>query len=600
MLLELSIRKLALIEECTLSFGPGLNVITGETGAGKSLLVGALELLLGQRPRPGLVRAGSHQLSVEGRFDLGARDSRARGWIAKHLPELEEDWEGADDERELVIGRSVSDEGKSRAYVNHRPVTLRVLRELASRLVEIHGQNDHQRLLEPAEQLRLVDSFGGLDAPLAHYREARRQWLELVEQQLRLRAEQSERRDRLDLARFQCGEIEAAHVDPLERAELCVERDLLRHADRLRGLLGGLVEELCDSDAALLGRLRKAQRLLELHAREVETLAGARDELEQSAVHVEEAARTLRSFAARVEGDPARLEAVETRLELLERLERKYQCDAAGLIALRARLAADVERWSGEERSLDDIGPKAAAARAQLLEHGATLRRARKALSTKLKRGVQKSLKDLGLERAEFDMRLGQRVGDEDSTPIEEADEAPAAPQAEDAAPPLDGLLVALEQDRARFGDRGMDRIEFLLAANPGEGLARLRDVASGGETARIMLALRSVFSGADRDRTLVFDEIDSGVGGRLGPAVGAQLGKLGANNQVLCVTHIPAIAALARRHLRVSKSVQAGRTSTRVEEVSGEARVEEIADMIAGGAAHETARAEARRLIRG
>jgi DNA repair protein RecN (Recombination protein N) len=194
MLLELSIRKMALIEECTLSFGPGLNVITGETGAGKSLLVGALELLLGQRPRPGLVRAGASQLSVEGRFSLGKDGARVLRWLGRHLPELELERESDEDEFELVLGRSVSDEGKSRAYVNHRPVTLRTLRELAARLVEIHGQNDHQRLLEPAEQLRLLDNFGGLDAPLAQYREARGAWLELAERQVHLRAEQAERR----------------------------------------------------------------------------------------------------------------------------------------------------------------------------------------------------------------------------------------------------------------------------------------------------------------------------------------------------------------------------------------------------------------------
>jgi DNA repair protein RecN (Recombination protein N) len=362
-------------------------------------------------------------------------------------------------------------------------------------------------------------------------------------------------------------------------------------------MLGGLVEELSESESALLPRLRGAQRLLAQHAREVAALAGARDELEQAVVHVDEASRALLSFAERVEGDPARLELIEERLSLLEKLERKYQADSAGLLALCVRLRADIERWSDEERSLDDAGPQVLAARARVLKHAASLRRARKALGSKLKRGVHKSLKDLGLERAEFDLRLGQRVGDDDSSANLDEDEVQTQP---DSAETADAALTTLEEDRARFGDRGMDRIEFLLAANPGEGLARLRDVASGGETARIMLALRSVFGAADRERTLVFDEIDAGVGGRLGPAVGAHLGRLGGDNQVLCVTHLPAIAALAQKHLRVLKTVQAGRTTTRVEELSGEPRVEEIADMIAGGAAHETARAEARRLIRG
>ena len=595
MLVELSIRKMALIEECTLTFGPGLNVITGETGAGKSLLVGALELLLGQRPRPGLVRAGSRQLSVEGRFVLSAGDERLKQWLEKHLPEVVDDWEGDEVERELVLGRSVSDDGKSRAYVNNRPATLRTLRELAARLIEIHGQNDHQRLLDPSEQLRLVDTFGELDHDVHVYRVAREHWIQLAEKLGRLRSEESDRRDRLDLTRFQCAEIEAAKVDVAERVELKGERDLLRHADGLREALGGLVDELSESESALLTRLKRAQRVLEAHARDVAALNAPREELEQAVIHLEEASRELSSIAQRVERDPARLESVEERLLELERLERKYRTDAAGLVAIAAELRSEIDRLVGEEHSLHDLGPEVSAARAKLLEHGAHLRRKRKALATKLKRAVKHNLAELGLERAEFDLRLGQRVSDDDAGPIDAGGEGEEPKGAEDAAAHAPD---SFEADRARFGERGMDRIEFLLAANPGEGLSRLRDVASGGETARIMLALRSVLSGADKDRALVFDEIDAGVGGRLGPAVGAHLRRIAAKNQVLCVTHLPAIAALAEKHLRVSKAVQAGRTSTRVEELAGEPRVEEIADMIAGGAAHETARAEARRLM--
>jgi DNA repair protein RecN (Recombination protein N) len=603
MLLELSIRKMALIEEVALSFGPGLNVITGETGAGKSLLVGALELLLGERPRPGLVRAGSRQLSVEGRFSMADGDQRPRRWLEKHLPEVLEDWAAEAEqgqEPELVIGRSVSDDGKSRAYVNHRPVTLRVLRELAARLVEIHGQNDHQRLLEPGEQLRLVDTFGGLEKPLEQYRAARERWLELALRHEQLVREENDRRDRLDLARFQCAEIEAVGLDVAQRAALAAERDLLRHADRLRGSLGGLVEELCDSEDALLVRLQRAQRRIEGEARGIAALDGPKESIEQSLIHLEEAGRVLRSIAERVEPDPARLEQIESRLAECERLERKYRMDTAGLVAHGLVLRAEVARLEEDERSLSDLEPEIAQARAELLGHGAALRRARKALASKLKRAVSKNLADLGLERAVFDLRLGQRLSDDDGTaPIPEEASEPAL---ESEAPEAHGhpdRRVSLAADRARFGERGMDRIEFLLAANPGEGLARLRDVASGGETARIMLALRSVLCGADRDRTLVFDEIDAGVGGRLGPAVGAHLRTIATKNQVLCVTHLPAIAALAATHLRVVKTVESGRTTTRVEELSGKPRVEEIADMIAGGAAHETARAEARRLLK-
>jgi DNA repair protein RecN (Recombination protein N) len=588
MLVELIIRKLALIEESSLSFGPGLNVITGETGAGKSLLVGALELLMGQRPKPGMVRSGARQLVVEGRFVVPADQvgERVRAWLEGHIPEVLEEWEelGAREDRELIVGRTVSREGKSRAHVNHHPVTQRVLRELAVRLFEIHGQNEHQRLLDPSEQLRLLDAFGGLDGELRGYRETRASWLELVERALRLEAEQKERRDRLDLARFQLGELEAAHPDAHERAQLATERDLLRHAEGLKEKLGSLVEELSESELAVLDRLHRAERLLEQWSRDIGALRPPQEELAAAVVHVEEAARVLRSFHERVDPDPLRLEAVEARLAGLERLEKKYGSDTAGLLQRIPSLRAEIEALEQDELHLEHLGPALRDARASLLEKAFELRRARKALAGKLRKAVQKTLAELGLEQAEFDLRLGQRTGEEGEPAHLEV------PHVQDRE--------ALEADRLRFGERGMDRIEFLLAANPGEGLAKLRQVASGGETARIMLALRSVLVGADRDRTLVFDEIDAGVGGRLGPAVGAHLRNLAEQHQVVCVTHLPAIAAVAHKHLRVTKSVRSGRTHTAVAELRGDARVEEIADMIAGGSAHETARAEARRLM--
>jgi DNA repair protein RecN (Recombination protein N) len=573
MLVELLIRKMALIEESTLSFGRGLNVITGETGAGKSLLVGALDLLMGQRTKPGLVRAGARQLLVEGRFVVPDDPSgeAVRTWLEAHLPEVLEEWAELEsgEERELILGRSVAREGRSRAHVNHRPVTQRTLRELAGRLFEVHGQNDHQRLLEPGEQLRLLDAFGGLHEALSRYRDLRAAWLGHVQRALELQAERDERRDTLELARFQLAELESARPDAAERASLAQERDL--------------VAELSEQDDALLDRLRRAERLVEDWSRDVAAFDASREELAAAVVHLQEAAGGLRSSYDRLELDPGRLEAVEGRLEELERLERKYARDTAGLAARIEELRVEIARLEGEERDLEDLAPTIVKARADLLESGFGLRRSRKAVAVRFKSKARATFKQLGLERADFDVRLGQR--------------------APEAGEPGEGDATAhdreaIEHDRLRFGERGMDKIEFLLAANPGEPAGRLRQVASGGETARIMLALRSVLGAADTGRTLVFDEIDSGVGGHLGPAVGVHLKRLARRHQVLCVTHLPAIAAVADRHLRVSKAVRKGRTLTQVSELSGEDRVQEVADMIAGGSAHETARAEARRLI--
>lgn len=576
MLLELVVTDLALFESARLSFGPGLNVLTGETGAGKSLLVGALELLRGGKPRSGLVRQGADRALVEGRFGLPpAQDGeRVKRWVARHLPAVAESWGELEpgEEREIVLSRSVNADGRTRAYVDQRPVGRALLEELAERLFEIHGQYDQQRLFEPAEQLRLLDGYGGLAEKVRAYSEARATWQSLSARAEDLRTREAERRDRLDLARFQRSELAAAGLEPEERGRLEPERDVLRHAESLREGLANLVGELSTNDDALLDRLRRSERFLSLWRSRVAALGEPAEGVAAALVHLEEAARTLESFLDRVEVDPQRLDLVEGRLAEIERLERKYHLDLAGLVARLGELEREIAELESDAQSLGALEGEIAAAREVLLSHGGELRRARKALRTPLLRAVGKRLAELGLERARFDLRLGQR-GDDDAAPD------PVA-------------------DRERFGERGMDRIEFLLAANPGEALLRLRECASGGEVARIMLALRSVLAERSQGRTLVFDEIDTGVGGRLGPVVGARLRELGRHHQVLCVTHMPAIAALADRHLVVRKHVSGGRTRAEAEPLDGEARVEEVADMIAGGADHETARAEARRLL--
>jgi DNA repair protein RecN (Recombination protein N) len=588
MLAELLIRDLALIEHAELSFGPGLNAITGETGAGKSLLVGALELLLGSRPKPGRVRTGAEKATVEARFVIppaAVSGSLAR-WAKRYNPELGQEWKASrksgsrGEERELILSRSVTADGRTRAYVNNRPVTREALIELAPRLFEIHGQNDHQRLHDPSEQLRLLDGFGKLDAPLRAYREARTTWQKLVDEALRLEREAADRGGRLDLARFQLAELQAAAPDPEEKARLGPEREILRHAAAIGQGLAQACEELSEIDGSAQERIRRAQRFLDTWKAQVSALSEPAESLAEAEVHLADAARALRSLGDRLESDPERLEHVEARLAELERLERKHRTDVAGLVARRGELEVEVAKLEQDEARHGANTGEIATARAEVLVRGGELRRARKGLRTKLVKAVTTAFRDLGLGSASFDLKLGQRGEEEGLT----------------AANPADPAVI--EADRALFGERGIDRIEFVLSANPGEPLQKLRQVASGGETARIMLALRSALADAGERRTLLFDEIDSGVGGRLGPVVGAHLAKLGKFHQVLCVTHRPAIAAIADKHLKVAKRVDGGRTATRVEELSGEPRVLEIADMIAGGAAHETAKAEARRLL--
>ena len=579
MLCELSLQDLALFDRAALEFGPGLNAVTGETGAGKSLLVDALELLIGSRAKAAMVRKGADKARVEGRFlmPIQGYGELVSMWLGEHLPEALEDRDDRD-ELELILTRTIGRDGRSRAHVNHRPVTQKLLRGLASQLVEIHGQNDHQRLFEPTEQLRLVDLFGGLFDTLSGYRERRAKWLKLTERLAALESQESERLQRIDLIRFQATELGEANPSAVEAESLKSERAVLRHASELGSELGTLLHELTESDDAALDTVGRAQRALTDWAGRVGGLEEPASQLREAGLLLDEATRGLSVFLDGVDSDPARLEAAEQRLGLIERLERKYGTDVAGLEARREALEAELEEIEGGGTTREELAHEIAKARKGMAESAKRLSGARAKLAKKLKKEVESGLKDLGLERAEFSMVL--------------------VPHVTDAPSSASTLSQDIEEDRLRFQASGTEGVELMLSANPGEDAQPLRAVASGGEAARILLALRGALAVRRSTPTLVFDEVDAGVGGRLGPKVAKHLEVLGHHHQVLCVTHLPAIAARATRHLQVKKEVEEGRTRTKLTLLNGKPRVAEIADMIAGGAAEPTALAEAERLL--
>ena len=576
MLVELSLQDLALFEQAELVLGPGLNAITGETGAGKSLIVDALELLLGRRARAEVVRAGARRARVEGRFLLSV-DSWGQGvatWLEEHLPDTLAEWreeqEDADaPELELVLTRTITRDGRSRAHVNHRPVTGKLLRELATQLVEIHGQHEHQRLFDPAEQLQLLDTFAGLGDALAGYRERRASWLALRERLEGREAEEQRRAERLDLIEFQLSELESLELEAVDPDGLRSERELLRNAGELATTLGGLVEGLAEQDGAALEVVQRAERELEAWATRIPALDEAGACVREAAAQLEAAAALLRTTLDAAEPDPARLEDLEEQLSLLERLARKHGVDPAGLAERRDALQDERARLQEERADSGALEEQEQRARTAATQAAEKLSRQRSRHLARLAEAVTAGLAELGLERARFEAQLTPHA-------------------AEGAADPR------------RLGASGSEGVEFLLAANPGERMGPLRRVASGGEAARILLALRGALAVRQSTPTLVFDEVDAGVGGRLGPRVAAHLGALGAHHQVLVVTHLPSIAAAATRHLRVAKEVEDGRTRTRATALAGEARVSEVADMIAGGAEAATARAEAQRLLDG
>ncbi|MCB9915575.1 MAG: DNA repair protein RecN [Planctomycetes bacterium] len=582
MLVELSIRNLALFEAAEFCFGEGLNVITGETGAGKSLALGALELLLGQRPRTKLVRSGEAEARVDGRFVFAA-DAAPPALLAElraSAPECLADLADGD-ALELVLSRTLGADGRTRAHLNGRPVTQRFLRELAGRLVEIHGQNDHQRLLDVEEQLRLLDAFGGLGPRRETYQGARERWLEAGRALAEWESREAARRDRVDLLRFQARELAEAELDAAEIDELRRERERLRHGEELAVQLGGALGALAEEEGAALDVLRRAESLLDRWEAKVSELAAPASDLRDATAHLEEAAAALRSFLDGLEFSPRRLEEVEARLDEIDRLERKYRRDVPALVALLPELEAELGELEAQARGLEACAAELRAARAALDDAAGALTRGRQRLRARLAKAVEGALAELGLERARFEVRLEPR-------------EAAAL-----RSPNADAAKAAREAETRRFGPDGADAVEFLLAANPGEGPAPLRKVASGGEAARIMLALRGALAAKQTIPTLVFDEVDAGVGGRLAPKVGAHLRALAEHYQIFCITHLPAVAAAAHRHLEVHKRVEGERTFTRVRELAGDDRVAVIAEMIAGGGEQETARAEAKRLLR-
>jgi DNA repair protein RecN (Recombination protein N) len=552
MLRELRIRNFAVIETLTVGFQPGLNVLTGETGAGKSILVDALLLIRGARAQTDIIRAETDTATVEAVFDVTGR----RG-VAATL-------DGAGlrvDDDELVIRRELSRNGRHRAFVNDSPVTVALLERLGDELVEVHGQHEHQRLLEPAHQLDLLDRYAGAEPARAEVATLFETFRSVRDEAQRLRSAERDRAQREDLLRFQLSELNAAHIRPGEEEELRAERRRLQHAERLAKGLAETTALLADDPEAAGGRVTRMARLLRDLARIDAAFAAPADLLDAASAQLEEALLAVRALRQRVEAEPARLESIDDRLDALGRLKRKYGETEAALLAFRDSAAGGLERLQRHEEVVAQEEQRLSEARARLGARAAALSEARMAAASRLGGLVQRELRRLGMERARFEIGV---------------------------EPDPDGEVTA----------RGLDRVEFRFSANPGEELKPLARIASGGELSRTMLALQAVVAAAERIPTLIFDEVDAGIGGGVAAVVADKLAAAAAGRQVLCVTHLPQIAARAGHHLALVKAVRAGRSRATVQALTGGDRVEEIARMLAGQAPSETARRHARELL--
>jgi len=564
MILEIHVRNVALIQELTWVPGAGLTVMTGETGAGKSILLGAFSLLLGERASAEVIRAGCESAAVEALFDTGRLPNLA-AWLESHgLPPCPD--------QTLVLKREISRGGRGKCYVNGSLTTLSLLQELGQELVDLHGQHEHQSLLVRSRQRDLLDAWAGLLAARDAVAAGHARLQASREARERLSWDEAERMRRLDVLNFQIEEIDGAAVTAGEMDGLQEERGRLANAERLVGTVESALDTLHRSEQAAVrdGLAVTADALAGL-ARFDSRLAELADRLRGAEAQVADVVDLLSEYASDFEADPARLEAVEERLDLLHKLQRKYGDSEEAILAFREKAAAEREGLAHQDEELERLAREEAALTADLEQAARKLSSARQQAGQRLARRLETELKQLGFARAAFEVRVGPREDPE-------------------------GWL-AWDGRRYRCTSSGVDEVEFFISPNPGEEPKPVAKIASGGELSRIMLALK-VVAAAEGVPTMIFDEIDAGIGGVTADAVGRKLAELAASRQVVVITHLPQITRFAQRHFQVAKSVEQGRTVTAVRELNGEDRVQELARLMAGERITETALQHARELI--
>jgi DNA repair protein RecN (Recombination protein N) len=548
---ELRVENLLLIERAELGLGPGLNVLTGETGAGKTVLAHALDLLLGGKPRPGIVRPGASEAYVEGVFALPAA---LREELEDRLPE---------DADELVLARRVSSEGRTRAYVTGRSATAGDLAELGGALLSFYGQHEHRRLMLASAQLEILDGFCGPEqgerrsAFAAAYERERALRLELEE----LRARAGARDRELDLLEWELEEIDRAAPDEGEEESLLADRERLRHLSSLKGAAGGAVAALSgeQESAGAATALAVAASALEGIRGVDPDLDALADRTQALAVEADDLGAELRRYGEAIEAPPGRLDEVEERLALLDRLKRKHGGTVAAVLAHAEECRRRRAELVGADEALAAGEARLEAARAELATQAEGLRRARRKASAGLAGAVVERLEGLAMEGATFDARVTPREG---------------------------------------YGPAGGDDVEFLIAPNPGVPAGPLRETASGGELSRVMLALMGVAAAAGPP-TLVFDEVDAGIGGQTARAVGEQLRELAAGRQIICITHLPQIASLADRHFTIVKDTSAETARTTVTRLERGDVVGELVRMLGAEDGDAAARRHARELLK-
>ncbi len=553
MLQELRIRNFAIIEALALTFSKGLNILTGETGAGKSIILNAVHLLLGDKATDELVRSSEEEANVEALFDISG-NLEVKERIEEKAPHLQ----GAGEEDSLLIRRVISRSGRGKVIINGYLATLGVLSEVGEGLLSIYGQHQHQSLQRVETHIDILDEFGGLLGLREEFQKQYQEFLSLSEEVERIRAEKERRAKERELMAFQSKEIEASGIQIGEEESLKEDRTLLTHAKKLMDFAHVSEETLYSEEGSTI---EKIQRILN-QGREMvaidPSLSHLLKALESTLIQLEEIALALRDYSRRVEINPMRLEEIENRLEEIDHLKRKYGSTVEKILSFKHKIDEAMKSFTSDEERLSQLEGRLEPLRQIVNNLGKKLSGERKRVALELKKSVEKELSSLGMKKTIFEIRM-------------------------------DPLPLSL---------KGVDRVEFLISPNLGEEVKPLAKIASGGELSRIMLAMKRILAEVGGRQVLIFDEVDSGIGGAIAEVVGRKMRELSRHHQVICVTHLPQIACFADQHYTVKKEVRAGRTMTRVDHLEKEMIVDEIARMLGGVKVTEKTRAHAKEML--
>jgi DNA repair protein RecN (Recombination protein N) len=584
MLSQLNITDFAVIKRLEISFMPGLNILSGETGAGKSIIINAMNLVLGGRASSELIRRGAREARVEALFSLPVN-----GPVHTLLREQGFDFEG-----DLIIRRTITREGRNRIVINDSLATVQTLGIIGAALVSISGQHEHQVLLQPENHLTFLDSFGGLTEERGQIQDLLAAAQSLEREIRNLQEEVKETEDQAELRRFQIREIEGAALSPGEEERLGEERRRLQNAETLLQIVLEGYQALYESRESVSSIVSAVRKRVEKGSEMDGRLGPVRDALNDIGIRVEDTALLLRDLQKTVEPDPVRLEQVEERLQLLAHLKRKYGGSIEGVMACGEKLASFVADVAEKRERIKVLEAKQALLREEIERKGTILSKKRRKAALRFERAMEAELRQLHMDGTRFsihfrndptaDMEGGGRRGDLETRPRRAGQTRPGA-QGAHAAP-------------TRMRVEGLDQAEFMISPNPGEGLGPLSRIASGGELSRVMLALKTILAQSGSVETIIFDEVDSGISGATAEVIGEKLLNLSKFHQILCITHLPQIASKGQTHFLVKKMVSGGRTEATLLELQGEARVKEIARLLAGREITATAVAHAEEML--